>query len=110
MAEKAVSVSAARKNLSQYFNLKGQIQLLLELTTASSNEQVHSVVAFSLRAEFKTRMSANVIFIELIGDYLQQFTQACFSDEQLRQFAARLNMAADSRKVLGKLHMQQFDA
>ena len=96
--------------LHQNYKHTEAVKHLLELSPATSNEQVHSVVAFSLRAEFKTRMPANVIFIELIGDYLQQFTEPCFSDEQLRQFAARLNMAADSRKVLSKLHMQQFDA
>lgn len=96
--------------LHQNYKHTEAVKHLLELSPATSNEQVHSVVAFSLRAEFKTRMPANVIFIELVGDYLQQFTQPCFSDEQLRQIAARLNMAADSRKVLSKLHMQQFDA
>ena len=96
--------------LHQNYKHTEAVKYLLDLNPASSTEQVHSVVAFSLRAEFKTRMPANVIFIELIGDYLQQFTEPCFSDEQLRQFAARLNMAADSKKVLSKLHMQQFDA
>tara|TARA_R110002126_G_scaffold75469_23_gene188409 strand:+ start:13571 stop:14605 length:1035 start_codon:yes stop_codon:yes gene_type:complete len=96
--------------LHQNYKHTEAVKHLLALEPATSHEQVHSVVAFSLRAEFKTRMPSNVTFIELIGDYLQQFTEPCFSDEQLRQFAARLNMAADSRKVLSKLHMQQFDA
>ncbi|WP_445765886.1 hypothetical protein [Rheinheimera sp.] len=36
-------------------------------------------------------------------------TQPCFCDDQLRQFSARLNMAKAGKKVLRKLHKQQFD-
>ncbi|MBV2129138.1 nuclease-related domain-containing protein [Arsukibacterium indicum] len=96
--------------LRQNYKHTEAVKYLLELNSSANEGQVYSVIAFSSRAEFKTRMPTNAIYIELIGDYLQQFTQSCFSDEQLRQFAARLNMAADRRKVLGKLHMQQFDA
>ncbi|WP_052749095.1 nuclease-related domain-containing protein [Arsukibacterium ikkense] len=71
---------------------------------------VKSVVAFSDRAEFRTPLPAQVCYIRQVAAYIQQFTQPCFSDEQLRQFAARLNLAAESKKILSKLHMQQFDA
>lgn len=96
--------------LRQNYKHTEAVKYLLELNSSANEGQVYSVIAFSSRAEFKTRMPTNVIFIEMIGNYLQQFTQSCFSEEQLRQFAARLNVAADSRKVMGKLHMQQFDA
>ncbi|HEY0921790.1 hypothetical protein [Rheinheimera pacifica] len=71
---------------------------------------MHSIVAFSLRAEFKFQIPANVKYTDLVGDYINRFTQPCFSDEQLRQFSARLNMANAGKKVLRKLHMQQFGA
>ena len=71
------------------------------------SDAVHSIVAFSQRAEFKTQIPQNVMYIDLVGDYLQQFYQPCFDDEQMRQFTARLNLALASRKALSKLHLAQ---
>lgn len=71
------------------------------------NDAVHSIVVFSQRAEFKTQIPQNVMYIDLVGDYLQQFYQPCFDDEQMRQFGARLNLALASRKALSKLHLAQ---
>ncbi|WP_134052213.1 MULTISPECIES: nuclease-related domain-containing protein [Rheinheimera] len=71
------------------------------------NDAVHSIVAFSQRAEFKTHIPLNVMYIDLVGDYLQQFYQPCFDDGQVRQFTARLNLALASRKALSKLHLAQ---
>ena len=68
---------------------------------------VHSIVAFSDRAEFKTPLPAQVCFIQQVAAYHKQFSQPCFSYEQLRQFAARLNMAAAKRRTLRKRHLQQ---
>lgn len=78
--------------------------------TGKGDDRLHSIVAFSLRAEFKFQIPANVKYTDLVGDYINRFTQPCFSDEQLRQFSARLNMANAGKKVLRKLHMQQFGA
>lgn len=93
--------------LRQNYKHTQAVNHLLDLPISAGQSQVHSIVAFSLRAVFKTQMPANVIFIELVADYLQQFKQVCFSDEQLRQFNAQLNMAAASKKVLSKQHRKQ---
>lgn len=71
-------------------------------------KQVHSVVAFSDRAEFKTPLPAQVCYIRQVAAYLQQFTQSCFSDMQLRQFTARFNMAQRDRKILTKKHLSHM--
>jgi hypothetical protein len=73
-------------------------------------KQVQSVVAFSDRGEFKTPLPAQVCYIRQVVAYIQQYTQPCFSDKQLRQFSARLNMALSSRKVLTRMHLAQVKA
>jgi len=75
--------------------------------TSQESRQVHSVVAFSERAKLKTPLPAHVCYIRQVTDYIQQFTQPCFSDEQLRQFAAKLNLTASSQAALRKVHKQQ---
>lgn len=92
--------------LRQNFKHTEAIKYVLGLGK-SDFDKVHSIVAFAPRAKFKTPLPANVMFIEQVADYLKQFYQPCFSDEHLRQFSARLNIAADNKKVLGKLHLQQ---
>lgn len=77
---------------------------------AKDSGAVHSIVAFSQRAEFKSQIPLNVMYIDLVGDYLQQFYQPCFDDEQVRQFTARLNLALASKKALSKLHLAQLKA
>ncbi|WP_215396761.1 nuclease-related domain-containing protein [Rheinheimera oceanensis] len=77
--------------------------------SGKDGDSVYSIVAFSLHAEFKFQIPANVKYTDLVGDYIKRFTQPCFSDEQLRQFSARLNMAKAGKKVLRKLHKQQFN-
>ena len=78
--------------------------------TADDASKVHSLVVFSPRAAFKTPMPDNVLHIAQAGDYINQYYQLCFSDEQLRQFSARLNIAATSSKALSKLHLKQVKA
>ncbi|MGP9800021.1 nuclease-related domain-containing protein [Rheinheimera sp. NSM] len=70
-------------------------------------DKVHSMVAFGPSAEFKTPLPVNVMHIAQVADYLQQFYQLCFSDEQLRQFSARLSIAAAEQKILRKQHLVQ---
>jgi hypothetical protein len=70
-------------------------------------KQVQSVVAFSERAEFKTPLPAKVCYIRQVAAYIQQFSQPCFSDKQLRQFAAKLNIAAAKQRALRKAHLKQ---
>jgi hypothetical protein len=95
--------------LHQNYKHTEAVKHLLGLSGKDS-EAVHSVVAFSQRAEFKSQIPQNVMYIDLVGDYLQQFYQPFFSDEQLRQFSARLNMALSSRKGLSKKHLAQVRA
>ena len=95
--------------LHQNYKHTQAVKQLLGLN-GQHGDTVHSIVAFSLRAEFKFPMPQNVMYTDLVGDYINRFTQSSFSDEQLRQFSARLNMAKAGKKVLRKLHMQQFGA
>lgn len=95
--------------LHQNYKHTQAIKQLLGLS-GQDGDRVHSVVAFSLRAEFKFPMPQNVMYTDLVGDYISRFTQPCFSDEQLRMFSARLNMARAGKKVPSKLHRQQFRA
>lgn len=95
--------------LHQNYKHTEAVKQLLGLTGKDS-DTVHSIVAFSLPAEFKFQIPQNVMYTDLVGDYINCFYQPCFSDEQLRQFSARLNMAKAGKKVLRKLHMQQFGA
>ena len=94
--------------LHQNYKHTEAIKQLLGLTGANS-EVVQSIVAFSVRADFKFQIPPNVMYSGLVADYIKGFYQQCLSDEQLRLFSARLNMAKASKKVLRKLHMQQFD-
>ncbi|SEH85757.1 Nuclease-related domain-containing protein [Rheinheimera pacifica] len=94
--------------LHQNYKHTEAVKQLLGLT-GKDGDSVHSIVAFSLRAQFKFQIPANVKYTDLVGDYINRFTQPCFSDDQLRQFSARLNMAKAGKKVLRKLHKQQFN-
>ncbi|MBZ9611328.1 nuclease-related domain-containing protein [Rheinheimera maricola] len=93
--------------LHQNYKHTEAVKQLLGLN-GEDGDSVHSIVAFSLRAQFKFQIPQNVMYTDLVGDYVNRFTQPCFSDDQLRQFSARLNMAKAGKKVLRKLHMQQF--
>ncbi len=95
--------------LHQNYKHTQAVKQLLGLS-GQDGDSVYSVVAFSLRAEFKFPMPQNVMYTDLVGDYINRFTQPCFSEEQLHMFSARLNMARAGKKVLRKLHRQQFGA
>lgn len=92
--------------LHQNYKHTQAVKQLLGLS-GKDDDSVYSIVAFSLRAEFKFQIPANVMYTDLVGDYINRFTQPCFSDDQLRQFSARLNMAKAGKKVLSKLHLAQ---
>ena len=95
--------------LHQNYKHTEAVKQLLGLS-GEDGDSVHSIVAFSLRAQFKFQIPANVMYTDLVGDYINRFTQPCFNDDQLRRFSARLIMAKVGKKVLRKLHMQQFGA
>ncbi|MDR6981840.1 hypothetical protein J2X32_000448 [Rheinheimera pacifica] len=94
--------------LHQNYKHTQAVKQLLGLS-GQDGDNVYSIVAFSLRAEFKFQIPANVMYTDLVGNYINRFTQPCFNDDQLRQFSARLNMAKAGKKVLRKLHKQQFN-
>ncbi|MEH8019071.1 NERD domain-containing protein [Rheinheimera muenzenbergensis] len=92
--------------LHQNYKHTEEVKQLLGLS-GQDGDSVHSIVAFSLRAQFKFQIPQNVMYTDLVGDYINRFYQPCFSDDQLRQFSARLNMAKAGKKVLSKLHLAQ---
>lgn len=95
--------------LHQNYKHTQAVKQLLGLTGKEA-DSVQSIVAFGRHAEFKFQIPPNVMYTSLVGDYINGFYQPCFTDEQLRMFGARLNMAKAGKKVLRKLHMQQFGA
>lgn len=92
--------------LRQNYKHTEAVKFALGLTPQESG-QVHSVVAFSARAELKTVLPTNVCFIQQVPDFIQQFTQPCFSDEQVRQFSAKLNVIASTKSAMRRAHKQQ---
>ena len=92
--------------LQQNSKHTGAVKFALGLSLQDSR-LVQSIVAFSDRAELKTPLPAQVCYIRQVAACIQHFKQPCFSDMQLRQFSARLNIAADNKKVLRKRHLQQ---
>ncbi|MEO3877163.1 nuclease-related domain-containing protein [Rheinheimera fenheensis] len=94
--------------LHQNYKHTQAVKQLLGLTGKEA-DSVQSIVAFGRHAEFKFQIPPNVMYTSLVGDYINEFYQPCFSDEQIRMFSARLNMAKAGKKVLRKLHMQQFN-
>lgn len=92
--------------LRQNYKHTEAVKFALGLTSQDCR-QVHSVVAFSERAALKTVLPANVCFIQQVPDFIQQFTQPCFSDEQLRQLAAKLNLTSSAQAALRKAHKKQ---
>lgn len=92
--------------LRQNFKHAEAVKHVLGLDKTNA-DKVRSIVAFGPRAEFKTPLPKNVMHIDQVADYLQQFYQPCFSDDELRQFSARLNIAVTSSKALSKLHLAQ---
>jgi hypothetical protein len=100
---------AAQANwLKQYFGTKKQfmnplhqnfknieaIKHHLQLQGTDLARHVHSVVAFSRVAHFKTDMPANVTYVDTTSVYLKKFEEPCFDDDQLNRFAALLRQAS----------------
>tara|TARA_R110002126_G_scaffold75469_24_gene188426 strand:+ start:5408 stop:6580 length:1173 start_codon:yes stop_codon:yes gene_type:complete len=80
--------------LHQNFKNIEAIKHHLELQGTALAEHVHSVVAFSRVAQFKTEMPANVTYVDTASVYLKKFEEPCFDDDQLNRFAALLRQAS----------------
>ena len=71
-------------------------------------ESISAIATDVLGSTEIAKTSASSVSGPSFADYINQYYQLCFSDEQLRQFSSRLNIAATSSKALGKLHLAQF--
>jgi len=80
--------------LHQNFKHVEAIKHHLELQGTPLAQHVHSVIAFSRLAQFKTEMPANVTYLDTAPAYLKKFEEPCFDDEQLNRFAALLHQAS----------------
>lgn len=80
--------------LHQNFKHVEAIKHHLQLQGTDLAQHVHSVVAFSRVAQFKTEMPANVTYVDTAPAYLKKFDEPCFDDEQLNRFAALLRQAS----------------
>ncbi|WP_290613730.1 nuclease-related domain-containing protein [Arsukibacterium sp. UBA3155] len=80
--------------LHQNFKNMEAIKHHLQLQGTDLAQHVHSVVAFSRVAHFKTEMPANVTYVDTTSVYLKKFEEPCFDDDQLNRFAALLHQAS----------------
>ena len=80
--------------LHQNFKHVEAIKHHLQLQGTDLAQHVHSVVAFSRVAQFKTDMPANVTYVDTAPAYLKKFEDPCFDDDQLNRFAALLRQAS----------------
>ncbi|WP_333606665.1 nuclease-related domain-containing protein [Arsukibacterium sp.] len=80
--------------LHENFKHVEAVKNLLQLHGSDALQHVHSVIAFSRVAQFKTEMPANVAYIDQVSAYLKQFSEPCFGDEQLGRFSALLSRAS----------------
>lgn len=74
---------------------------------------LHSLVAFSSRAIFKTDLPANVMHIQQVDGYIRSHINAiepALSSEQLGHIQRLLNNFAEQAPTLRKLHLQQLKA
>ncbi|MBD3276413.1 MAG: NERD domain-containing protein [Candidatus Marinimicrobia bacterium] len=55
-----------------------------------SEENVHSLVAFSGKAKFKTKLPANVLTYKQIPSYIKSFHQKVFTQDQVEEFFNKL--------------------
>lgn len=80
--------------LHQNFKNVEAIKHHLQLQGTELAQHVHSVIAFSRVAQFKTEMPANVTYVDTAPAYLKKFDEPCFDDEQLNRFSALLHQAS----------------
>lgn len=95
--------------LSQNFKHTEAVAHLLEIDTKTDSGKIHSLVAFSARAEFKTRMPDNVMYIEQVLRYIEGICEhgRTIGDEVLLKYIARLNLVADRADALRPEHLLQ---
>jgi hypothetical protein len=80
--------------LHENFKHVAAVKNLLQLQDTDVMQHVHSIIAFSRVAQFKTKLPANITYIDAISAYLKQFDDPCFNDEQLSRFAALFSQAS----------------
>jgi hypothetical protein len=80
--------------LHENFKHVAAVKNLLQLQGTDVMQHVHSIIAFSRVAQFKTELPANITYIDAISAYLKQFDDPCFNDEQLSRFAALFSQAS----------------
>jgi len=82
---------------------------LLELDGNANAGNIYSVVVFTRRAEFKTPMPDNVLYIDDVAYYVDHICAQGrrFSDEALLRYTSRLNLFAAEAEQLRKQHKLQ---
>lgn len=72
--------------LRQNYKHTETIRTLLDIP----EKYIHSLVAFSGKARFKTELPANVIFYKQIPSYIKSFHQELISEELVGQFLTKI--------------------
>jgi hypothetical protein len=84
---------------------------LLEIDSKAEPGKIHSIIAFSRRAEFKTRMPDNVMYIEQVLRYIDHICEQgrVVGDEALLRYNARLSFVAEQSETLRSEHKLQLE-
>ena len=95
-----------------YKHIKALQYVLHQLSHKVAPEQLHSIVAFSNRAQFKSEFPSNVMHLQDVDSYICQRIDAlnpAFSDAQLAHIRVLLDNFAAQAPQLRKLHLQQVN-
>lgn len=95
--------------LRQNFKHTEAVAHLLDISRKTESDNIHSVIAFHQRAQMKTAMPENVLYIEDVYRHIRKLSAfgKKFSDEALLRYTAKFNVIAADAKLLKKQHQQQ---
>lgn len=97
--------------LRQNYKHTAALANLLEIDAKTEPGKIQSIIAFSSRAEFKTKMPDNVMYIEQVLRYIDRICEQgrTIGDEALLRYNARLNISAEQSDVLRSEHKLQLE-
>jgi len=97
--------------IRQNFKHTEAVAHLLEIDSKAEPCKIYSIIAFSSRAEFKTRMPDNVMYIEQVLRFIDHICERgrVIGDEALLRYNARLSRAAEQVEELRTEHKLQLE-
>lgn len=97
--------------LRQNYKHTAALAYLLETDPQTEPGKIHSIIAFSSGAEFKSKMPDNVMYIEQVLKYINRICEQgrTIGDEALLRYQARLNIQAERSDALRSEHKLQLE-